>query len=86
MAQQEKHFKTTRGTLVSDLIRAGYNSELVPNPYNPNRPMWDVHPVDPRMLDIIRAHYAAIGKEPPAIIADWQRGYDRKEAERGGTR
>ena len=85
MAHREKHFKTTRGALVSELIEAGYNAKIVPNPYNPQRPMWDVEPVDPRMLEIIRSYYAVIGKEPPAFIAEWQRGFDRKDAEKGGT-
>lgn len=79
-----KHFQTTRGALVSALIAAGYNAARIPNPYQPERPMWDITPVDESMLQIIRSYYADIGKEPPAFISDWQRGFDRKAAEKGG--
>lgn len=82
---REKTFKTTRSRLASELMANGYTlTAREPNPYNPECPYFCLRPVDPRMLQIIREHYAEIGKEPPAFIAEWQRGFDRKAAEKGG--
>lgn len=81
---REKTFKTTRARLASMLMAEGYKVvSKEPNPYNPDFPLLGLQPVDPRMLQIIRAHYAEIGKEPPAFVNEWQKGFDRK-AQKGG--
>lgn len=85
---QEKTFKTTRSRLASVLMRNGYDLiDREPNPYAPGFPYFCFRPVDERLLQIVREHYAEIGKEPPAFIDDWQKGFDRKrDAEKGGAR
>ena len=74
-----KHFLTTRARLVSLLMAAGYNAEIVPNPYEPARQMWRITPVNQGLINIVNAYYANAGKQPPAIIAQWQHAIDKGE-------
>ena len=81
---REKTFKTTRSRLASVLMANGYTlTAREPNPYNPECPFFCFQPVDERLLDLVCAHYAEVGKEPPAFVGEWQKGFDRK-AEKGG--
>lgn len=67
MLEPNKTFLVTRPRIAAELIRQGFQAEIIPHPWKPTLSAW-VFPLDEELRQAAALLYTAMGISLPAVL------------------